>query len=403
MGIFVLGYCCFLFKKRIARETQKNKLMLISALGGYFAFSLFLNWFMRNIYKWEYGIPGSDLQMYFEGAKALKRGVGITNLASVNESFSISLTHLGYIAFIILISSVVMTPVIFNMEFSLQILYCIQAIVGITSVLNIADFFDDSKEKKIRNKLLWMLLLCAPVFQMSALLMRDIWILFFISCLLLETKKEKCSRLKCYIYMFICFVTRYYTLAITIPIYLAFKCKKKKLAVVLSTLVFATFFLGQGYISSVAQMVGIKWEFGFHFDLYSLFSYIMFPSPISQAYNVQHMSLGYHAMFGGNTEWIYYLLSCWNVFVFPVVGYGVCKSIKKGNAIDVFFWGIIVINIAMLMCLFYNATSSPRHKLLIIVSLAYFFREGIQETKKITRVIYAIIILLMLLVVFFIV
>ena len=114
----------------------------------------------------------------------------------------------------------------------------------------------------------------------------------------------------------------------------------------------------------------------------------MFPSPFNQAYNVQHLNMGFHAIFGGNTEWIYYLLSCWNVFVFPISFYGIYRSIRDGEAEDAALWGMIIVNIAMMMCLFYNAVSSPRHKLLIVISLAYFFKKGIESVRPILRVIY---------------
>ena len=120
----------------------------------------------------------------------------------------------------------------------------------------------------------------------------------------------------------------------------------------------------------------------------------MFPSPISQAYNVQHMNFGVHAKFGGNTEWIYYLLSCWNVFVFPISFLGIYRSIKDGEAEDAALWGMIIVNIGMLMCLFYNATSSPRHKLLIVISIAYFFKKGIENMRPIMRVIYFFMVVL---------
>lgn len=388
MGIAVLGCALLLFKRRIKDETAYNQLMLCGMLFLYCLFSLFLNWYLGDVYGWEYGIPGSDLRMYYDGAVALNQGASFSQLAKISDSFELSLTHLGYIAYVIFIAITALTPVIFTIKISLQILYCVQCIAAITATLNIADFFCSNYH--IRNRVLWMLVLCASVFQMPCLLMRDIWIFFFISKLMRECKEGQgpCSQVKCWLYIFVCFVTRYYTLAITLPIYVAYKLERKKEAIIGSFAVFAAFFLGQTYISRIAQIVGIKWAFDFHFDLISIVSFILFPSPFSQAHNIQHLNLSYHAIFGGNTEWIYYLLSCWNLYVIPLSVYGATKCLKQKKIADLALWGMIILNIAMLMCLFYGGTSSPRHKLLIVISLAFLYKEGIEKMDVLKRALY---------------
>ena len=381
MGIVVLIFALLMFRRRIQKETANNQLMLWGAVLLYCTFSVFLNWYFMDIYGWHYGIPGSDLKIYFNGAVALKNGVPISYLTRINASFDMSITHLGYIAYIVFIAITVFTPVIFTVEISLQLLYFTQCIVAVTTALNIADFFcgEDSCDERLRNRVLWMLLLCASVFQMPCLLMRDIWIIFFVSMLMRECNKKDGTNTKCWIYIFICFAMRYYTLAITLPIYIAYKFDKKKIAAVGSLAVFAVFFVGQGYIGQLAQIVGIGWEFDFNFDLYTLVSFIFFPSPISQAHNVQHLNIGYHANFGGNTEWIYFLLSCWNLYVFPVSICGAIKCLRRDKIGDLAVWGMIIVNIAMLICVFYGGVSSPRHKLLIVISLAFLYKEGIRN------------------------
>lgn len=397
MGVVVLIFALLLFRERIKYETKSNQLMLWGVIFVYFIFSLFLNWYLRDIYGWEYGIPGSDLRMYYDGAVALNQGEPISSLVKINDSFDVSLVHLGYIIYIIFIVITALTPVLFTVEMSLTVLYCIQSVAAITAALNIADFFCNEKgSNNVRNKVLWMLLLCASVFQMQCLLMRDIWILFFISALMQECKKEKGSTIKCYIYIFICFITRYYTLVITLPIYIAYKLGRKKIAAFGSLFVFAAFFVGQRYISEVAQIVGIKWAFDFHFDLFSIAAFIMFPSPLNQAHSVQHLNFGYHAFFGGNTEWIYYLLSCWNLYVFPISIYGAIKCLKKEKIGELALWGMIILNIAMLMCLFFGGTSSPRHKLLIVISLAFLYKEGIEKMDVLKRALYFLVISLLI-------
>lgn len=393
MGIVVLLFSGYLFNKRIRNEDSKNRLMIWGAFLLYFCFSLFLNWYLREVYHWPHGIPGSDLQRYFNGAEALVNGTPISRLVAMDSMYEVSITHLGYLAFIIFIAATALSPVIFTLEISLQILYCIQAFAAIVACINIADFFCGEDDVRLRNRVLWALLLCTSILQCAAILMRDIWILFFISCLMRECKREN-SIGKCIVYIFIGFVFRYYTLVITLPIFLAYKLGKKKLAAIASLVVFAAFFVGQGYISNIARLVGIRWLFDYEFSPLSVISFILFPSPFSQAYNVQHLNTGYQAIFGGNTEWIYYLLSCWNVFVYPISAIGLYRSIQDKEYEDAAIWGMIIINIAMLMCLFYNATSSPRHKLLIVVSVGYFFKKGIQNLSPVSRTIYFFVVIL---------
>lgn len=399
MGILVLLFSGYLFNKRIRYEDDRNKLMLWGAVFVYFVFSLFLNWYLREVYGWDHGIPGSDLQRYYNGAYALVHGTRISDLVRIDSAYEVSITHLGYLAFVVFIAVTALSPVIFTLEISLQILYCVQAFAAIAACINIADFFCDGEDVRLRNRVLWVMLLCTSILQCSAILMRDIWILFFISCFLRECKKKR-SIVWCIVYIFIAFVFRYYTLAITLPILIRYKFNKKKIAAIASLIVFAVFFIGQDYINLIAHSVGIRWLFDYKFDLYSVASFIMFPSPLSQAYNVQHMNTGFHAIFGGNTEWVYYLLSCWNVYVFPVSAYGVFRSIKDKESEDAALWGMIIINIAMLMCLFYNAVSSPRHKLLIVISIAYFFKKGIESIRPQVRVLYGLAITLILIVIF---
>lgn len=404
MGIVFLLVSGFLFHLRIKHEKRRDYLMIWGAVLLYFCFSLFFNWYMRSVLGWENGISGSDLLTYFRAAKAIANGTGIDQIVRIHGVFDGSFTNLGYLIYVIFIFATAFIPVIFNLEISLQILYCIQAFAAIAAALNIADFFAPANsggiiyDTRLRNKILWMLLLCTSVLQASAVLMRDIWILFFISCLLQECKKKnKVSLVACIILIIVCLTFRLYTLIITIPIFLAFRFKKKTLAAVVSVAFFSLFFLGQGLIKNIATAAGIGWGYDFHFTINSLLSYILFPNIINQSQNVLNIRTEYHVYFGGNTEWIYYLLSCWNVFVYPLSAYGIYKSIRSGEGKDALIWGMMIINIAMMISLFYSRVTSPRHKLLIIICTAYFFKKGIENMKQLSRLIYGIVVIIGLL------
>ena len=116
MGILILFLSGYLFNRRIRNEDNRNHMMIWGAVALYFAFSLFLNWYLRVVYGWPHGIPGSDLQRYFNGAEALKNGASISDLVLIDASYEISFSHLGYIAYVIFIAITALSPVVFTLE-----------------------------------------------------------------------------------------------------------------------------------------------------------------------------------------------------------------------------------------------------------------------------------------------
>lgn len=387
MGIIIFVLAVFLFWKQISKYNTKTRFVLISVLAGYIIFSLILNSYLENVYLWEYGVPGADLTYHFRAAQAISNGVSLNDLGYIADRFVLRPSNIGYIVYAYFLALVSFCPIIISINFSLQIFYAIQSIVAISSALNIAEFVSQDSRKAEKHTVT-MLLVCASVAQMAVVLMRDIWVVFFISLLLNQFRKEQKNHFIC-IFLIICAaILRSYSIIITVPLYIAYGLKRKKLGVGVSVGVFAAFFLGRSVIDELANYMSILWKYSYNIDVGALIEYVFFPSILTQSHNVQHMVTGFHANFGGNTEWIYYILACWNCFVYPIVVYGILQLIKERRFSDTALWGLSVANIVMLYGIFYSSVSEPRHKLLLIYALAFFFAKGISKMKPVTKFCY---------------
>ena len=401
MGILIFIFAAVLFWRRISKTDRKTSLILLFSLVGYIAFSLILNMYLEYQLGWEYGVSGVDLSAYFECAQAIQDGTKLKELADINFRFELRFSNIGYIAYAYFLYLVSFAPTIFSIRFSLQIMYTVQSMAAICAALNIAEFFAPSPdEKKKRNSILAMLLLCVAVSQMAVVLMRDIWIFFFISLLMKYCTSEMPAKWKCIAVILVTTMLRSYSLIITVPIFVAYGLKRKKLSVIISGVFLAVFFAGQFLIDWLAGFMHILWEYSYSFDLMSTVEYILFPNIMTQTANVQHLAHGYHEIFGGNTEWIYYLLACWNVYTFPIMAYGGLCCIKKRRFSDTALWGVMILNIAMLYAVFYSSVSEPRHKIMLIYALAFFFGEGFSKITFTKKVVYILGITLFLLLLF---
>jgi hypothetical protein len=396
MGIIIFALAMVLFSHRLKKTDSKTRIGLWLALFGYAIFSIILNTYLKYVFGWEYGVPGADLTAHFNGAQAISEGTPLKNLEYVNYRFALQPSNIGYLIYAYFLAFVAFCPTIISIQFSLYLFYLIQAMAAISGCLNIAEFVEPHS-KKGRNAVLLMLLFCTSLLQMASVLMRDIWIVFFISLLMRYMQKEKVNHILCILLMLLSAIMRSYTLVITVPLYVAYGLKKEKLGVIASIGMFIIFFAGQNLINQLVRFYSVLWDYSFKFDFISIVEYIMFPNIISQTHNVQHMTQGYHAIHGGNTEWIYYLLACWNVFVFPVVVYGVVKTVKERKFFELGIWGMIILNIAMLYSVFYSSVSEPRHKLLLLYSLAFFFAKGVKELKMFLKIFSFLIIIIFLL------
>lgn len=397
MGIFLLAGALILFENQVKKNGPKAAYVLNLALVVYIVFSIILNDYLQYVYGWEYGVAGVDLKAHFEGARALAEGTRIIDLHNVAYRFEISFSGITYILYALLVKIVSFSPVIISYRVSLHLMYTLQMIVAVLAADNLCTLFRKEKEK-YNYILLFVILSCVCVAQQASILMRDIWVFYFLTLLFKNSFDSRKDIIVGILILSACAVFRFYTVILTIPFFVWKITKRIKVGVIASFAILAFFLAGQQLIYTFAIAFGIKWKFDFNFNIESIVRYFLFPNIMTQTHNVQHMSTNYHAIFGGNTEWIYYMLSCWNVYVYPLACYGIFKTFTNRKKIgEGIIWLCQIINIGLLYSVFYDSVSEPRHKLLIVFGIFYFFNEGIKKIRKKTIIIYsfAVIIFLM--------
>lgn len=390
MGLLITGIIFILFIRQIQNEDGDTQRAMLGSFVVLFVFSLVLNWYMEHVIGWEYGIPGVDLRAFFDAAQALSKGTKLTELGSIRFCFEWKLSNIGYMLYVIFIYLIAFTPTVISIRFSLQLIYVIQIIVAILACNYICNFF--VKKETLQKKYLYIVMISnVGIMQQSSILMRDIWIVFFISLLMKECNKKKSSIKKCVVFIFIAFILRSYSVIITIPVFIAYGLKKKKFAVISSISFFAVLLIGTNIISILAHYFNIKWKYDFNYNIKQIILFILYPNPINQAKIIKTGSeLYYHSVFGGNCAWIYFLLACWNIAIYPLALYGVYLKIKKGIEVDFILWLFAIINILMVYNIFYNSVSEPRHKLMMLYGILYFLNEAIRGMTSKSKAIYGI-------------
>ena len=397
MGIFIFAVVFFFFEKRIRQNGAKAFLIINAVFISYIIFSIILNDYQESVYKWQYGVPGADLTAHFEGAYALAHGVKIKDLHNVAYRFTLSLSGITYIIYAIILQIISFSPIIISYRFSLHLMYTIQIMLAILAADNLCRTFP-SKKNSYNYALFFAITSCVCIAQQASILMRDIWIFFALTLLFLNNFDSLKSKIEAFIIITLCALLRFYTIILTVPFFVWKYTKQARKGVLASLIIMSFFAFGQNFISAFASWFGIKWEFGFNYDFRSILVYILFPNIINQTYNVQHLVAGYHANFGGNTEWIYYMLACWNCYIYPVAAFGIYKFFtSKKDVSQGYIWLSQIVNIGLLYSIFYSSVSEPRHKLLIIFGLLFFFNEGIKKMSVLAKALYFTVITMFLL------
>ena len=400
MGILIVVlFACFFIRHVQQSDYATQKRLLLGFIIA-FVFSLILNWYYCDIRQWQYGIPNSDMRNYFDAAYALHEGAPISSLSTINHAFKIGLSSFGYLLYSFFVCLVVFSPVVISTRLSLQLLYTTQIIVAILACDNIASFF--SKDKKVRGRLYWMLLLNVAILQESSILMRDIWIVFFISLLLKECTKNKPSIWLLVTYLACTAILRNYTVIVTVPIFFAYGLKRKKLGIVFGLMILAFFLVGRRVISFAATLIGVtgvNMDYAFTFDLKKIIAFFLYPNPLNQIRNMlSGADYGYHAANTGDCAWIYYMLSIWNMAVLPLAAYGIIKTLAEPKHISLFpptdkycsawdvrdltLWILIAANITLLYAAAYDSMTAPRHKLMLLYSTCFLYLKGIERMNK---------------------
>ncbi len=395
MGLFLIIISLFFLRKKLLKQENIIRVLTVFSMILFFILSLLFTYYLEEVIGWDYGVPGADLTAHFNGAIAISKGTPLKELYKVDERFALSFSQIGYILYAYFIAFVSFTPTIFDIKFSLTIFYFLQIIFTLITINNILSFLS-IKNRRDKIFVFIMLTTCACFFQSSSVLMRDIWIIYFLSELLISFKTKKISHLKCLLLLFILFLLRYYTVIITIPLYIYYGFKKKNFALISSFVIFLILLLGNSVVSFFANFVGIKWNYSFDINPIGMIKYILFPNVYNQSNIIKNIDRSYHANFGGNIELIYYLLSCWNTFVLPIILFGIYVGFKEKKTKETLLWLLIIANIAVLYAIFYSSVSEPRHKLLLLCSFAFFFYNGVKKFKNLSIFCYCISIIAIL-------
>ena len=382
MGLLITGIIFILFLQTKDCDTQRAILGSFVVL---FIFSLVLNWYLEYVMGWEYGIPGADLQNYFEAAKALSNGVSLSQLGNIKWCFEPKISNVGYILYAVFIRLIAFTPTIISIRFSLQMVYLIQIIISLIACDNISEFFepDNKKNKKI---LFIILALNTGVMQQSSILMRDMWIVFFVSLLMHECKERESSILKCIIYIVFATLLRSYTVILTIPIFLWYGLNKKKLAI-RGCIVLTVVFLGATSMLAILakHRFGMLWNVNYKINFFRIIKAFLYPNPISQVKNMMSGAEFNQQIVGGNCAFIYFGLSIWNILVYPFAVYGFIKGLKGNKKGELYFWLLNIVNVMILYEIFYSSVSEPRHKLMYIYGIVYFYDLALREMRLCKR------------------
>ncbi len=386
MALVILGITLWYYVIRIKRCKSRERFILNAALCLYVGFTFALNLFQKVSLQWEYGVPGVDMEAYFKGANALSNGFPLNQLGKVDFRLAMNISNIGYLLYVLFVMVVVFTPIIIYPMVTLYICYIIQCIIAIISVLNITEFLTKGRDKARRHILITMLM-CVCFMQASAVLMRDIWIVFIISLLMQCLIGKRIPHILCVVLILLAGIIRVYTLVVTVPLYICY-IGSKKLAVIASVMISILLIAGSTLLDQIAGIYKILWQYNYKIKIDEILQYFLFPNIINQTYNIFHIETGYHASFGGNNTLIYYMLSVWNILVYPLLAYGIICVIREKRYGDLAIWGLMILNISLLYCVFYEGVSEPRHKLLIIYALMYFSSEGLSRMRKSTYIVW---------------
>lgn len=385
MGLLITGIIFILFLKYIQNKDGDTQRAILGSFVVLFISSLVLNWYLEYIMGWEYGIPGADLKDYFNAARALSSGVHLNQLGNIRWCFELKISNVGYILYAVFIRLIAFTPTIISIRFSLQMVYLIQIIISLIACDNISEFFepDNKKNKKI---LFIILALNAGVMQQSSILMRDMWIVFFVSLLMRECKKRESSILKCIIYIVFATLLRSYTVILTIPIFLWYGLNKEKLAI-RGCIVLTVFFLGATSVLTILAKYrfGILWDVNYKINIFRIIKAFLYPNPISQVKNIMSGTELNQQIVGGNCAFIYFGLSIWNILVYPFAVYGFIKGLKGNKKGELYFWLLNIVNVMILYEIFYSSVSEPRHKLMYIYGIVYFYDLALRKMRLCKR------------------
>lgn len=339
--------------------------------------------FLINI-GWEYGIPGADMQNYFQAALAINNGKW-SELAVISPLYfsQIKFGTLTYFLFSMLTAVLLRIPIV-DYQITLYFIYVSFLLICILACINVAKLLG---KNKIESCHLFFSLFCFGLIFAAYRLLRDVLLFYIITVTLLYIKnngKEK-NKYISIILMLVCIVMRPYTILIVLPFYMV-NCIKSKRVLIYVTLIPMILIFFNDVFSIILPYFNITWNLSY-FDTREVINFLLFPNIFNQSrllLNWNSVPHSFRYVAGCDLPGMYYAMSLWNFFIYPMVFIGVLYRIKD-RIRDKVLWTSILMNISIIYSILYNMKSGieTRHKIMILIPLVYFAGEGVEFIRRV--------------------
>lgn len=388
MGIIIFGAALYMFFLKWKKQYKILRYAPFIVLLVFFISGIAMNVFQEEVQGWQYGIAtargvaGTDFLYHYEAAEDLANGVSLSDLGNIATRFTFSLSNIGYFVYAVFLRIVLFTPMIINRQVSLAICYGIQVVAAIYVCSNIADYISAFLKSDARGYRItwWILVSCISVFQVSNVLMRDVWIFFLLSVFMKLLTRKKIQHVLCIALLIVIALLRSYTIIITLPLY-AYAINRR-VAYIGNVCITVLIVGGSVVLRNAVKLFNVLWEVSYDIQIGEFLQFLLFPNIFNQTGNlINNPDFAYRAGAGSNHTTIYYILALWNIIIVPLAIVGGVQAIRKRRWDIVGIWWVMLINVACLYAIVYGGISEPRHKLMILPALAAAATYALKSTK----------------------
>lgn len=384
MSLLCVGILFIALAKKIKKYSSKLKFLIFFFLIIYVIGLLaYTNFLIQKGYQ--YGIPGADMKEHFDAALYISKGYKWSELFDLTGAsrFRVSIDTFSYYVYSLIISILLFFPKIINTQISLYLVYFAQILLAILSIINFVEFFSKKYSNVKKEYIILMCFSFIPFAIQSYQLMRDIILMYFISCFLavLDSENNKKKYIALAVLVAICFFLRTYSVIITIPV-LVYYSTSKKAGIFMVIAISCAFCFALPLLKFFASFTNVSWQLQ-KANFKEVIQFILFPNVINQFKYLLNWNLYFKNetyMSGCNVPGIYFICSLWNAIIYILCALNVFK-INKKRAFDISFWGIILINISILYSINYDAIDT-RHRLMMFPSWMIISLCGLQAIQK---------------------
>lgn len=413
MAIIILSLILVLFIKRINQENVKTQKVVYLFLFLYLMFLIAYWYTMQSVYGWKYGIAGSDMLRYFEGANMIKDGYsyGLKSIYWFNRDIS-GLSYYGYIMYLYFIYFIIYLPQIFTPDVGIFLIKFIQILLMLLSAINIKRYYinimdnNDIKINKNSNIIIIIILTFIGIPFTAIRLLRDTFLFYIITEILIINERRISNIIKNIIFCLLSLlllIIRSYSLIIVVPLYFLSKKNDKK-----STVISLIICIGVTILPLVLRFIPVNLFGGFFISEFGLIeiSYVnllrfIFTPTISTTVkgliNSNNLISNYE---GGYLPIIYFLVSVWIIFFIIIIIAGCFKLFNKNKKL---FYNLIIniINISLIYSFIYGGNNEPRHKIMLLIPLsiiiAYYY-DTFRARKYLKLLLYTQLMVLLVII-----